>query len=282
MGRRGFTTRQLHERAPQAAATPRATPIYLTAGFEFDEYEAAAAHFNEGRGYAYSRIANPTVDAVEHTLAALEGGSQALLLASGQAATSVALLALVESGQHLVSSTHIYEGTRGLFRDHFDRLGVATTFVDDIDDLDAWAAAIRPETRALFTESISNAANRLVDVAALADLAHRHGIPLVVDNTFASSYLQQPIAHGADIVVHSATKYLGGHGSAIGGVIVDGGTFPWTEHAERFPASPRPTPRTTAPSTRRPSATRWRTSSRRACSCCATSARRFRRRARGC
>ena len=116
MGRRGFTTRQLHERAPQAAATPRATPIYLTAGFEFDEYEQAAAHFGQGEGYAYTRIGNPTIETVEHTLAALEGGSQALLLATGQAATSVALLALLESGQHVVSSAHIYEGTRGLLR----------------------------------------------------------------------------------------------------------------------------------------------------------------------
>lgn len=235
MATRGFSTRQLHERDRASAPNARATPIYLTAGFEFDEYEAAAAHFNEGRGYAYSRIANPTVDAVEHTLAALEGGSQALLLASGQAATSVALLALVESGQHLVSSTHIYEGTRGLFRDHFDRLGVATTFVDDIDDLDAWAAAIRPETRALFTESISNAANRLVDVAALADLAHRHGIPLVVDNTFGTPYLLRPIEHGADVVVHSASKFLAGHGSVLGGAIVDSGRFDAAASGHLFP-----------------------------------------------
>ncbi len=145
MGRRGFTTRQVHERAPQAAATPRATPIYLTAGFEFDEYEQAAAHFGQGEGYAYTRIGNPTIETVEHTLAALEGGSQALLLATGQAATSVALLALLESGQHVVSSAHIYEGTRGLLRDNLSRLGITTTFVDDIRDLGAWEAAIRPE-----------------------------------------------------------------------------------------------------------------------------------------
>ena len=202
MGTRGFATRQLHERAAGTPPTARATPIYLTAGFEFDEYEQAAAHFGEGRGYAYTRIGNPTVESVEHTLAALEGGSQALLLASGQAATSVALLGLVEAGHHIVSSTHIYEGTRGLFRDNFSRLGVSTTFIDDIDDVDAWESAIRPETRALFAESISNAANRLIDIPAIAAVARRHGIPLVIDNTFATPYLVRPLELGADVVVH--------------------------------------------------------------------------------
>lgn len=235
MAARGFSTRQLHERARTSAPTARATPIYLTAGFEFDEYEAAAAHFGEGRGYAYSRIGNPTVETVEHTLAALEGGSQALLLASGQAATTVALLALVEAGQHIVSSTHIYEGTRGLFRDNLSRLGITTTFVDDIDDLDAWEGAIRPETRALFAESISNAANRLIDIAGLAALAHRHGIPLVIDNTFATPYLVRPIEHGADVVVHSASKFLAGHGSVIGGAIVDSGRFDPERSGHLFP-----------------------------------------------
>ncbi|GAA3034197.1 O-acetylhomoserine aminocarboxypropyltransferase/cysteine synthase family protein [Microbacterium dextranolyticum] len=235
MTTRGFTTRQLHERATGATPTARATPIYLTAGFEFDEYDNAAAHFGAGEGYAYTRIGNPTVETVEHTLAALEGGSQALLLASGQAATSVALLALLEAGQHIVSSTHIYEGTRGLFRDNLSRLGIATTFVDDIDDPDAWEAAIRPETRALFAESISNAANRLIDIAAIAEVAHRHGIPLVVDNTFATPYLVRPIEHGADVVVHSASKFLAGHGSVLGGAIVDSGRFDPARDGHLFP-----------------------------------------------
>lgn len=235
MGRRGFSTRQLHARTRTAAPTARATPIYLTAGFEFDEYDHAAAHFGEGEGYAYTRIGNPTVEAAEHTLAALEGGSQALLLASGQAATSVALLSLLESGQHIVSSTHIYEGTRGLLRDNLPRLGITATFVDDIDDPDAWEAAIRPETRALFAESISNAANRLVDIAALAALAHRHGIPLVVDNTFATPYLVRPIEHGADVVVHSASKFLAGHGSVLGGAIIDSGRFDAERSGHLFP-----------------------------------------------
>lgn len=235
MARRGFTTRQVHERAAGATATARATPIYLTAGFEFDEYDAAAAHFGEGTGYAYTRIGNPTVEAVEHTLAALEGGSQALLLASGQAATSVALLSLLESGQHVVSSTHIYEGSRGLLRDNLSRLGITASFVDDIRDLDAWEATIRPETRVLFAESISNATNRLIDIPALADLAHRHGIALVIDNTFATPYLIRPLELGADVVVHSASKFLAGHGSVLGGAIVDSGRFDSARAAELFP-----------------------------------------------
>lgn len=242
MGRRGFATRQVHERAQHNAPIARATPIYLTAGFEFEEYDAAAAHFGEGEGYAYTRIGNPTVEAVEHTLAALEGGSQALLLASGQAATSVALLSLLEAGHHVACSTHIYEGTRGLLRDNLSRLGITTTFVDEIEDLDAWEAAIRPETRALFAESISNAANRLVDIAALAALAHRHGIPLIIDNTFATPFLIRPLELGADVVVHSASKFLAGHGSVLGGAIVDSGRFDAAQCGHLFPHLVQPGP----------------------------------------
>ena len=232
---RGFTTRQVHERARAAEATPRATPIHLTAGFEFDDFAAAGAHFGAGEGYAYTRIGNPTIEAVEHTIAGLEGGTQALLVATGQAATSVALLGLLSSGQHIVSSTHIYEGTRGLFRDNLTRLGIETTFVDEIESVDAWEAAIRPETRALFAESISNAANRLIDIAAVAEVAHRHGIPLVVDSTFASPYLLRPIEHGADVVIHSASKFLSGHGTVLGGVVVDSGRFDAARSGALFP-----------------------------------------------
>ncbi|GAA1638283.1 bifunctional o-acetylhomoserine/o-acetylserine sulfhydrylase [Microbacterium flavum] len=235
VGRRGFTTRQVHERAPGATPTARATPIYLTAGFEFDDYDDAAAPFGRGEGFAYTRVGNPTIEAAEHTLAALEGGSQALLLASGQAATTVALLALVEAGGHIVSSTHIYEGTRGLLRDNIARLGVQATFVDAIDDVDAWEEAIRPETRALFAESISNATNRLLDIPAVAAVARRHGIPLVIDNTFATPYLLRPIELGADIVVHSASKFLAGHGSVLGGAIVDSGRFDAARSGALFP-----------------------------------------------
>ncbi len=235
MARRGFTTRQVHDRGRAGTTTPRATPIYLTAGFEFDEYGAAAAHFGHGEGYAYTRTGNPTVESVEAHLAALEGGSRALLLASGQAALSVALLGLLEAGQHLVVSTHIYEGTRGLIRDNLSRLGITADFVDDIGDPAAWDAAIRPETRALVAESISNASNRVLDVAAIAAVAHRHGIPLIVDNTFATPYLLRPIEHGADIVVHSASKFLAGHGSVLGGAIVDSGRFDPVRSGALFP-----------------------------------------------
>jgi len=235
MGGKGFTTRQVHERGRTGASSPRATPIYLTAGFSFDEYDDAAAHFGAGEGYAYTRIGNPTIDAVEGALASLEGGSQALLLASGQAATSVALLSLAAAGDHIVSSRHVYEGTRGLLVDNLSRWGISSDFVDEIDDVAAWEAAIRPNTRALFAESISNATNRILDIAAVAAVAHRHGIPLIVDNTFATPYLLRPIEHGADVVVHSASKFLAGQGAVIGGAIVDSGRFDAVASGALFP-----------------------------------------------
>lgn len=241
MSDQGFTTRQVHTGAV-ASATPRATPIYLTAGFSFDDYDAAAAAFETGEGYAYTRIANPTVEAVEHKLASLEGGSQALLLASGQAATTVALLSLVSAGQHIVSSTHIYEGTRNLFLDNLSRLGIEVDFVDDIGDPEAWERAARPETRAFFAESVSNASNIVLDVAAVAAVAHRRGIPLVVDNTLPTPYLFRPIEHGADVIVHSASKFLAGHGAVLGGVIIDNGRFDARANGALYPhllAQPR-------------------------------------------
>jgi len=235
MGRRGFTTRQVHDRGPLASATSRTTPIHLTAGFEFAEYDDAAAHFGQGAGFAYTRTGNPTIEAVEGHLAALEGGSQALLTASGQAALTVALLGLLEAGQHVVVSTHIYEGTRGLIRDSLARVGISASFVSDIGDPAAWEAEIRPETRALIAESISNATNRILDVEAVAAVAHRHGIPLIVDSTFATPYLQRPIEHGADIVIHSASKFLAGHGSVLGGAIIDSGRFDADRSGHLFP-----------------------------------------------
>ncbi|WP_299090889.1 O-acetylhomoserine aminocarboxypropyltransferase/cysteine synthase family protein [uncultured Microbacterium sp.] len=224
MGRKGFTTRQV-QGSGQTGATPRATPIYLTAGFTFDEFGAAGAHFDTGEGYAYTRIGNPTIEAVESTIAGLEGGAGALLVASGQAATSVALMTLASAGDHVVVSNHIYEGTRGLLLDSLSRFGIDVSFVHDIHDPSAWEAAIRPETRVLFAESISNATNRLLDVAEISAVAHAHGLPLVIDNTFATPYLFRPIEHGADVVVHSASKFLAGHGAVIGGAIVDAATF---------------------------------------------------------
>jgi O-acetylhomoserine (thiol)-lyase len=235
MGGKGFTTRQVHERGRVGTSSPRATPIYLTAGFSFDEYDDATAHFGSGEGYAYTRIGNPTIEAVEGALAALEGGSQALLLASGQAATSVALLSLAAAGDHLVVSRHIYEGSRGLILENLARFGITADFVDDIDDPAAWEAVIRPETKALFAESISNATNRILDIASIAAVGRRHGIPLVVDNTFATPYLLRPLEHGADVVVHSASKFLAGQGSVIGGAIVDSGRFDAAVSGPRFP-----------------------------------------------
>lgn len=243
----GFTTRQVHAGGRRTDATPRVTPIYLTAGFRFDEYEDASANFSEGTGYAYTRIANPTIEDVEDKLAALEGGSQALLLASGQAATSVAIMALASAGDHVLCSTHVYEGTRGLLLDNLSRFGIEADFVDDIDDPAAWEALIRPTTKLLFAESISNAANRLLDIPAIAGVAHRHGIPLIVDNTFATPYLLRPIELGADVVVHSASKFLAGHGAVIGGAIVDSGRFDADASGHLFPHLVQPS-RTGTPS----------------------------------
>lgn len=222
----GFSTRQLHAAPlPDTLVTPRTTPVYLTAGFRFTEYDQAAAHFGEGEGYAYTRYGNPTIEAVERRIAELEGGAEAVLVASGQAAVAHAVLGVASAGHHLVSAASVYEGTRGLFLDNFPRLGIQTDFVTDARDLDAWEALITPATRALFLESIPNPRNDLSDIRALAELARRHGVALIVDNTLATPYLLRPIEHGADIVVHSASKFLAGQGSVLGGVIVDSGRF---------------------------------------------------------
>lgn len=233
----GFATRQVHAglRA-EAGPNPRATPIYLSAGFVFDGIDQAEARFTGAEeGFSYTRVSNPTHAALERRLADLEGGSGALVLGTGQAAVSTALLALAASGDHLVVASGIYEGTRELVRDNFARLGITGTFVHDAADLGEWERAIQPNTRALFVESIANPRNEIADLRALAEVAHRHGIPLVVDNTLATPYLLRPIEHGADIVVHSASKGLSGHGTVLGGVIVDSGWFDWSLEPERFP-----------------------------------------------
>ena len=220
-----FATRAVHASRSRDTAASRATPIYLTAGFEFDDFDHAADHFSTGAGFGYTRTGNPTVRAVERQLAALEGGADAVLVASGQAAVATALLTVVGAGDHVVSSTHIYEGSRGLFLDNLARLDIETTFVDDISDPDAWRAAIRPNTRALFAESLANARNDVLDLRAISAIADENAIPLIVDNTLATPALLRPIEHGAAIVVHSASKFLAGHGSVLGGVIVDDGRF---------------------------------------------------------
>ncbi|MEV8368680.1 aminotransferase class I/II-fold pyridoxal phosphate-dependent enzyme [Microbacterium sp. NPDC064584] len=233
----GFATRQIHAGADRIDGhRPRATPIYLTAGFEFADFDQANERFVQSDdGYSYTRVGNPTNSAVERRIADLEGGAGALLVGSGQAAVSTAVLALAASGDHLVSASGIYEGSRELFRDNFSRLGIETSFVTEANDPAAWEAAIRPETKALFAESIPNPRNEILDIAAVAAVARRHGIPLIIDSTLATPYLLRPIEHGADVVVHSASKFLAGHGTVLGGVIVDAGRIDWTATGDRFP-----------------------------------------------
>lgn len=232
----GFTTRQVHAGTlGPGDVTSRATPIYLTAGFEFTDYDQARAHFDDGQGYAYTRHGNPTIEAAERKIAELEGGAEGLLVASGQAAVTVALLSVAGAGDHVLSAASVYEGTRGLLIENLPRLGIDSDFVEDADDPQAWAGRIRPETRALFCESIPNPRNDVSDLRAIADVAHRHGLPLIVDNTLATPYLLRPIEHGADVVVHSASKFLAGQGSVLGGVVVDSGTFDAVRSGALFP-----------------------------------------------
>jgi O-acetylhomoserine (thiol)-lyase len=232
----GFATRQLHAGGdPAAPVRSRTTPIYLSAGFPFDDFDSSAEHFGGGDGYSYTRVANPTTAAVERRIAALEGGAEAVLVGSGQAAVAITLLGLVGTGQRVLAASSLYEGTRGLLLDNLPRLGIDADWVDDTNDAEAWRRAIRPTTRALFVESIANPRNEIVDLAALAAVAHEHGLPLVVDNTLASPYLLRPIEHGADVVVHSASKFLAGHGAVLGGAIVDNGRFDPQRSASLFP-----------------------------------------------
>ncbi|MCS5716013.1 aminotransferase class I/II-fold pyridoxal phosphate-dependent enzyme [Herbiconiux sp. CPCC 205716] len=237
----GFATRQVHAGDVRGdGINPRVTPVHLTAGFVFDDFEQAAYRFSGADdGFSYTRLANPTNAAVERRIAALEGGTEAVLVGSGQAAVTVAVLGLLQAGDHLVSANSIYEGSRGLFLDNFARLGIETDFVVDANDPLAWELAVRPSTRAFFVESIPNPKNDIVDLALVAEVAHRHGIPLIVDNTFATPYLLRPLEHGGDVVVHSASKFLAGHGAVLGGVVVAGETFDWdgaaADGSPRFP-----------------------------------------------
>lgn len=237
-----FETKQVHAgQVPDPTTNARALPIYQTTSYIFDDTDHAAALFGlEVPGNIYTRIMNPTSDVVEKRIAALEGGVAALLLSAGQAASSFAILNLAGAGDHIVSSPRLYGGTHNLFHYTLKKVGIEFTFVDDPDDVGSWRQAIRPNTKALFAETISNPKIDVLDVPGVADVAHSNGVPLIVDNTIATPYLLQPIAHGADIVVHSATKYLGGHGTAIAGVLVDGGTFDWTQG--RHPGFTTPDP----------------------------------------
>ncbi|CAL9328604.1 bifunctional o-acetylhomoserine/o-acetylserine sulfhydrylase [Streptomyces sp. enrichment culture] len=239
-----FETKQVHAgAAPDPATGARATPIYQTTSFVFRDTQHAADLFSLAEpGNIYTRIHNPTQDAFEQRVAALEGGVAAVALSSGQAAEALAILTLAGAGDHIVSSASLYGGTYNLFRHTLPRLGIEVSFVDDPDDVEAWRAAIRPDSKALFAETLGNPRGNVLDVRAVADVAHEAGVPLIVDNTVPTPYLLRPIEHGADVVVHSATKFLGGHGTAVAGVVVDGGTFDFGAHADRFPGFTEPDP----------------------------------------
>jgi len=232
-----FETKQVHAGATSDPTTgARATPIYQTTSYTFRDTDHAAALFGLAElGNIYTRIMNPTQDVLEQRVAALEGGIGAVAVASGQAAQTLAILNLAEAGDHFVSSAALYGGTYNLFHYTLPKLGIEVTFVNNPDDLDEWRAAVRPNTKLFYAETIGNPASNVLDIRAVADLAHEAGVPLLVDNTVPTPYLVRPIEHGADIVIHSATKFLGGHGTSIGGVVVDAGNFDWGTHAERFP-----------------------------------------------
>jgi O-acetylhomoserine (thiol)-lyase len=239
-----FETRQIHAgQSPDSATNARALPIYQTTSYTFDSADHAANLFAlKEFGNIYTRIMNPTQAAVEERIASLEGGVGALLVSSGQAAETLALLNIAEAGDHIVSSPSLYGGTYNLFHYTFPKLGIEVSFVEDPDDLDSWRAAVRPNTKAFFAETISNPKNDILDIEGVAGVAHESGVPLVVDNTVATPYLIRPIEFGADIVVHSATKYLGGHGTAVAGVIVDSGNFDFAADPEKFPNYNQPDP----------------------------------------
>ncbi|MCW2287208.1 bifunctional o-acetylhomoserine/o-acetylserine sulfhydrylase [Leucobacter luti] len=240
----GFETKQIHSgQQPDPVTGSRALPIHQTTAFVFEDADQAANRFALAElGPIYTRITNPTQEVAEQRIAALEGGSGALLLASGQAASTFAVLNIANAGDHIVSSSSIYGGTYNLFKYSLAKLGIEVTFVEDQDDPAAWQRAVRPNTKLFFAESIANPRSNVLDIRAIADVAHENHLPLIVDNTVASPYLVRPFEHGADIVLHSATKFLGGHGTTLGGVIVDGGTFPWSQHVDKFPGLTEPDP----------------------------------------
>ena len=237
-----FETKQVHigQESPDSATDARAVPIYQTTSYVFKDSAQAAGRFglSEG-GNIYTRIMNPTSDVFEQRIAALEGGAAALAVASGAAATDYAIRNITRAGDHVVASKNIYGGTYNYFANTATDNGIDTTFVDSSKPAE-FEAAIRDNTKVLFFETLGNPNSDVTDIEAVAEIAHRRGIPVIVDNTFATPYLLRPIEHGADIVVHSATKFIGGHGTAIGGVIVDGGKFNWD--SPKFPGLSQPNP----------------------------------------
>ncbi|WP_434970022.1 bifunctional o-acetylhomoserine/o-acetylserine sulfhydrylase [Microbacterium sp. bgisy207] len=239
-----FETKQIHSgAAPDPVTKSRATPIYQTTSYVFDNADHAANLFALAEfGNIYTRIQNPTQDVVEQRVAALEGGTGALLVSSGQAAETFAVLNIAQAGDHIVSSSSIYGGTYNLFKYTLAKLGIETTFVENQDDPEEWRRAVRPNTKLFFAETIGNPKINVLDIRSVANVAHENGVPLIVDNTIATPFLIRPLEHGADIVIHSATKFLGGHGTTIGGIIVDGGKFAWSQNVEKFPGLTEPDP----------------------------------------
>jgi O-acetylhomoserine (thiol)-lyase len=239
-----FETRQIHAgQSPDSASGARALPIYQTTSYVFKDAEHAANLFAlKEFGNIYTRIMNPTQDAIEQKIASLEGGVGALLVASGQAAETLAILNIAESGDHVVASPNLYGGTANLLKYTLPKFGIQVSFVEDPTDLDSWRAALQPTTKVLFAETIANPKAEVLDIEGVAGVAHAAGVPLIVDNTIATPYLIRPLEWGADIVIHSATKYLGGHGTSVAGVIVDGGTFDFAADPAKFPNYNTPDP----------------------------------------
>jgi O-acetylhomoserine (thiol)-lyase len=239
-----FETRQVHAgQVPDPTTGARALPLYQTTAYQFRDTKHAADLFGLAElGNIYTRIMNPTQDAVEQRIASLEGGVAALLVASGSAATTYAVLNVAEAGDHIVSSPSLYGGTYNLFHYTLPKFGIEVTFVENPDDPASWQAAVKPNTKAFFGETISNPKNDVLDIETIADIAHKNGVPLIVDNTVATPYLIRPLEHGADVVVHSATKFLSGHGNSVVGAIVDAGKFDYAQHKDRFPGFNQPDP----------------------------------------
>lgn len=239
-----FETLQIHAGQTADPTTgARALPLYQTTAYEFRDTTHAANLFGLAElGNIYTRIMNPTQDAVEQRLAALEGGVAALLLASGSAATTFAIMNVAEAGDHIVSSPSLYGGTYNLFHYTLPKFGIEVTFVEDPSDPESWKKAVKPNTKAFFGETIANPKNEILDIRTVADIAHSVGVPLIVDNTVATPYLIKPIDFGADVVVHSATKFLSGHGNAVVGAIIDAGKFDYAQYQDRFPGFNKPDP----------------------------------------
>jgi len=235
-----FDTLALHAgAAPDPSTGARAVPIHLTTSFVFESSDHAAALFNlERAGHVYSRISNPTNAVLEQRVAALEGGIGAIATASGQAALHLSIATLMGAGSHIVASTALYGGSHNLLHYTLSRFGIETTFVKP-DDIDGWRAAVRPNTKLMFGETVGNPGLDVLDIPTIAQIAHEAGVPLLVDSTLTSPYLIKPFEHGADLVYHSATKFLSGHGTVIGGIVVDGGSFDW-ERSGKFPELTEP------------------------------------------